>query len=86
LGTVEGSNKIQLTYDKVFFKRKKPSICINLSIKVKEPGEIYNTLKLLNKIQDSPVHPDEGFESMSLSFYNSNKFIVLIFIACSSPL
>jgi secondary thiamine-phosphate synthase enzyme len=43
---------------------------------------VYNTLKLLCKIYDLPIYPDERFESKVFSSYNSNKFMVLIFIAC----
>jgi len=47
---------------------------------------VYNPLKLLDKIYDPPIHPDEGFESKGFLSYNSNKFMVLIFIACLSSL
>ncbi|OGP99604.1 MAG: hypothetical protein A2026_00035 [Deltaproteobacteria bacterium RBG_19FT_COMBO_46_12] len=63
MGTVEGSNKIQLTYDEIFFKRKNSRIWRNESIKIKKPVMVYNALKSLLKIYDSPIYPDEGFES-----------------------
>ena len=47
---------------------------------------VYNALKSLWKIYDSPIYPDEGFESKGFFSYNSNKFMVLIFIACLSSL
>jgi len=85
-GTVEGSNKIQLTYDKIFFKRKKSRILQNESTKARNPETVFNTLKSLEKGCDSPFCPGEDFEWKGFTSHISNKFMVLIFIACLSCL
>jgi len=47
---------------------------------------VFNTLKSLEKCYDLAIHRGVGFESKGFSSYNSNEFIVLIFIACLSSL
>jgi hypothetical protein len=47
---------------------------------------VFNRLKSLGKDCGLPVCPDEGFESKGFTSYNSNKFMVLISIACLSSL
>jgi hypothetical protein len=55
-------------------------------MELRKPAMVYNALKSLRKSYDSPIDPDKGFESKGFFSYNSNKFIVLFFIACLSSL
>jgi len=47
---------------------------------------VLNILKSLEKVCDSPFCTGDGFEWKGFTSYISNKFMVLIFIACLSCL